>query len=313
MRALQRLHLTGTGDYLRRQRARARRARGSGSQSQPGQRRGQSSGRVLHETEAARLGCQAAAAGGAAVLASAPRGSPRRRPVRADRDQRHHDRGDRLPGRRPSPNVAALLDRTRADSLARRRLRPAYVTISGLVSQRPRKAQIAAPFRVVGELRFPSAPSSASGGTLDGRTSASPSCSATSSRSRAGSSSRAAASRSCASRPSRTPSCAGSRLPAARAAGRGGRPPPASRRGAARAADRHADGGRLRRPVPGFPRTRTSSAATAPSTSTRPRPPRARAGGSSGGSSGGGALTALLAVGGSVLAAGVALVAWAHS
>ena len=66
--------------------------------------------------------------------------------------------------------LAALLDRTRADSLGERRLRPAYVTISGLVSQRPRKVRIAAPLRVEGELRFPSAPSAASGGTLNGRT-----------------------------------------------------------------------------------------------------------------------------------------------
>ena len=66
--------------------------------------------------------------------------------------------------------LAALLDRTRNDSLAHRRLRPAYVTIDGRVSQRPQKALVDAPFRVVGELRFPSLPKSASGGTLDGRT-----------------------------------------------------------------------------------------------------------------------------------------------
>jgi hypothetical protein len=66
--------------------------------------------------------------------------------------------------------LAALLDRTRRDSLAHRRLRPAYVTINGAISQRPRKARIAAPLRVEGRLRFPSAPSRASGGTLDGRT-----------------------------------------------------------------------------------------------------------------------------------------------
>ena len=66
--------------------------------------------------------------------------------------------------------LAALLDRTRRDSLAHRRLRPAYVTISGAISQRPRKTRISAPLRVEGRLRFPSAPSAASGGTLDGRT-----------------------------------------------------------------------------------------------------------------------------------------------
>ena len=66
--------------------------------------------------------------------------------------------------------LAALLDRTRRDSLAHRRLRPAYVTINGAISQRPRQARISAPLRIEGRLRFPSAPSAASGGTLDGRT-----------------------------------------------------------------------------------------------------------------------------------------------
>jgi hypothetical protein len=66
--------------------------------------------------------------------------------------------------------LAGLLDRTRQDSLAHRRLRPAYVTISGAISQRPRQARISAPLRVEGRLRFPSAPSAVGGGTLDGRT-----------------------------------------------------------------------------------------------------------------------------------------------
>jgi hypothetical protein len=64
--------------------------------------------------------------------------------------------------------LASLLDRTRHDSLAHRRLRPGYVTIAGAISQRPRKAQIAAPLFVEGELRFTSAPSAARGGTLAG-------------------------------------------------------------------------------------------------------------------------------------------------
>ena len=66
--------------------------------------------------------------------------------------------------------MAALLDRTRHDSLAHRRLRPTYVTIHGAISQRSRKLRISAPLLVEGRLRFPSAPASASGGTLDGRT-----------------------------------------------------------------------------------------------------------------------------------------------
>jgi hypothetical protein len=73
-------------------------------------------------------------------------------------------------GAASAKELAALLDRTRADSLAHRRLRPAYVTIGGRVSQQQQKAMVEAAFRVVGELRFPSAPSSASGGKLDGRT-----------------------------------------------------------------------------------------------------------------------------------------------
>jgi hypothetical protein len=65
--------------------------------------------------------------------------------------------------------LATLLDRTRRDSLAHRRLRPAYVTIDGAISQRPRKERISAPLRIEGRLDFPSAPSAANGGTLDGR------------------------------------------------------------------------------------------------------------------------------------------------
>jgi hypothetical protein len=73
-------------------------------------------------------------------------------------------------GAASAKEVASLLDRTRTDSLAHRRLRPAYVTIAGRIAKRPQQALIEAPFRVEGELRFPSAPSSATGGTLEGRT-----------------------------------------------------------------------------------------------------------------------------------------------
>jgi hypothetical protein len=66
--------------------------------------------------------------------------------------------------------LARLLDRTRAQSLARERLESAYATIDGLVRKRAQPAQVAAPLQVEGMLRFPSPPSSARGGTLRGRT-----------------------------------------------------------------------------------------------------------------------------------------------
>jgi hypothetical protein len=51
--------------------------------------------------------------------------------------------------------LASLLDRTRAESLARQRLTPVYATISGAVSQGRRKARIFAPLQVTGALRLP--------------------------------------------------------------------------------------------------------------------------------------------------------------
>ena len=66
------------------------------------------------------------------------------------------------------PELAALLDRTRRESLAGDRLSPAYATILGLVRHRDEAARIAAPFRVEGELRFPRPPAAVRGGTLRG-------------------------------------------------------------------------------------------------------------------------------------------------
>jgi hypothetical protein len=170
--ALQRLHLTGTGDYLIVVSAPVLDVRAApGSQSQPGQRQGQ----ILWSGFSTKRRLLAADA------------TLRPRPVRpflplrleARRDGNRYElsvtntttTGEiAFQGPADASNVATLLDRTRADSLAQRRLRPTYVRIGGLVSQRPAKVQIAAPFRVEGELRFPSAPSSASGGTLAGRT-----------------------------------------------------------------------------------------------------------------------------------------------
>jgi hypothetical protein len=171
VRALQRLQLTGTGDYLIVVSAPVLDVRAApGSQSEPGQRRGQ----ILWSGFSSRR----------RLLASDAKLRPG--PVRPFLPLRLSARreGDRyglavtnatptgevaFHGTGSPKELAALLDRTRQDSLAHRRLRPAYVTITGVISQRPRKAQIAAPLRVEGDLRFPSAPSAARGGTLAGR------------------------------------------------------------------------------------------------------------------------------------------------
>ena len=172
VRALQGLHLTGKGDYLIVVSAPVLDVRaGPGSQSEPGQRRGQ----ILWSGFSSKHRLLVADA------ALSPRPVRPYLPLRleARRDGDRYELAVTNTTRTPevafqgaaSPKgLAALLDRTRNDSLAHRRLRPAYVTIDGRVSQRPQKAIVDAPFRVVGELRFPSLPKSASGGTLDGRT-----------------------------------------------------------------------------------------------------------------------------------------------
>ena len=171
VRVLQNLQLTGTGDYLIVVPAPVLDVRaGPGSQSQPGQRRGQ----ILWAGFASRRRLLSADA------------TLRPRPVlpflplrlRASRD------GDRyaltltnatltsevaFQGSGSRAELASLLDQTRRESLAHRRLTPAYATISGLVSQRPQKARIAAPLLVSGELLFPHPPAAATGGAVDGR------------------------------------------------------------------------------------------------------------------------------------------------
>lgn len=171
VRVLQNLQLTGTGDYLIVVPAPVLDVRaGPGSQSQPGQRRGQ----ILWAGFASRRRLLSADA------------TLRPRPVlpflplrlRASRD------GDRyaltltnatltsevaFQGSGSRAELASLLDQTRRESLAHRRLTPAYATISGLVSQRPQKARIAAPLLVSGELLFPHPPAAATGGAIDGR------------------------------------------------------------------------------------------------------------------------------------------------
>ena len=182
-----------------------------------------------------------------------------------------------MPARRRS--WRALLDRTRRDSLAHRRLRPAYVTIDGAVSQRPESRDRGA--RSASRASCASRPRpSASGGTLAGRTV----------RFSFVLGDRQPLTRRIevdgggepqppARRPDPMPSSAGSRRRAARAQlERRGRAASASGRRAARAPDRHAHAARPRGPVPGLPlEPGRSSAATEPSTSTRPRPPSAHA------------------------------------
>ena len=172
VRALQRLQLTGTGDYLIVVSAPVVDVRaGPGSQSEPGQRRGQ----ILWSGFSSRRKLLAADA----VLRPGPVRPylPLRLAARRDGDSYELAVANAtttsqvaFQGVGSTKELAALLDRTRRDSLAHRRLRPAYVAINGAISQRPRNPRIAAPLRVEGELRFPSAPSAASGGTLHGRT-----------------------------------------------------------------------------------------------------------------------------------------------
>jgi len=172
LRALQRLQLTGTGDYLIVVSAPVLDVRAApGSQSEPGQRRGQilwsgfsSKRRLLASDAKLRPG---------PVRSFVPlRLSARREGERYELAVTNATTTGEIAfqGTGSPKELAALLDRTRQDSLAHRRLRPAYVKITGAISQRPRKAQIAAPLRVEGELRFPSAPSAARGGTLAGST-----------------------------------------------------------------------------------------------------------------------------------------------
>jgi hypothetical protein len=64
--------------------------------------------------------------------------------------------------------LAELLDRTRREEQTGRRLSSVYATISGPVRVRRQAARIAAPIHVEGVLRFPGRPSSARGGSAHG-------------------------------------------------------------------------------------------------------------------------------------------------
>jgi hypothetical protein len=131
---------------------------GPGSESEPGQRRGQ----ILWSGFASKRRLLAADA--TLRPAAASRFLPLRLEARRDGDRyvltmTNVTRTSEVAfgGTGKPAELAALLDRTRRDSLAHRRLRPAYVTIQGLVTRRTQKAGIAAPLRVEGELRFPAA------------------------------------------------------------------------------------------------------------------------------------------------------------
>jgi hypothetical protein len=317
VRVLQRLQLTGTGDYLIVVSAPVMEVRGApGSQSEPGQRRGQilwsgfSSKRRL-------LAADAILHPGAAQPYLPLRLHARRDGERYELTVTNATATAEVAfqGAGTAKELAVLLDRTRQDSLAHRRLRPAYVTIRGLISKRNEKTRIAAPLRVEGELRFPTAPSEVRGATLAGRTV------------------RFSFVLGDDGPLTRRIEVSGGGEPHLRLEARPDnlvralRPPGGAPTWSAAAARRHLGAeallerlidtrmalvrsdqyqGFLSNPDPlGLDRTvyvYASSAGT----------PRA-SGVSSGGSSGNGALMALLAIGGSVIAAGAALVAWAHS
>jgi hypothetical protein len=69
-----------------------------------------------------------------------------------------------------SRELAGLLDQTRRQELRGERLASAYATVTGLVHVRRQAAHIAAPLRVEGVLRFPGRPSAAHGGAVRGST-----------------------------------------------------------------------------------------------------------------------------------------------
>ena len=173
MRVLQRLHLTGTGDYLIVVSAPVldvQRRSGLAVGARAAARADPLVGLLL-EAAPARRRRHACTPGRCAPYL------PLRLQARRDGDRYELTVTNTtatsevaFQGAATAKELAALLDRTRRDSLAHRRLRPAYVTISGLVSQRSEKPMIAAPLRVEGELRFPTAPSAARGATLAGRT-----------------------------------------------------------------------------------------------------------------------------------------------
>jgi hypothetical protein len=172
LRVLHRLLLRGKGDYLIVVGAPVEDVRaGAGSDSQPGLRTGQ-------------------------ILWSGF--SPGRKVLAADAELRAGEAGRFLPlrlsavgtGNRYSLTItnattvaqvayagkgfpeqlARLLDDTRRESLAGLALTTRYASVDGLVRVRKDPVRTIAPLHVEGSLRFPSAPASARGGTVRGRT-----------------------------------------------------------------------------------------------------------------------------------------------
>jgi hypothetical protein len=172
LRVLHRLVLSGKGDYLIVVGAPVEDVRaGAGSDSQPGLRTGQ-------------------------ILWSGF--SPGRKVLAADAELRAGEAGRFLPvrlravrtgdrysltitnattiaqvayaGKGSPQELARLLDQTRRESLAGVRLTTRYASVDGLVRVRKDPARTTAPLRIEGSLRFPSAPASARGGIVRGRT-----------------------------------------------------------------------------------------------------------------------------------------------
>jgi len=172
LRVLHRLVLTGKGDYLIVVGAPVEDVRaGAGSDSQPGLRTGQ----ILWSGFSS--GSKVLAADAELRVREARELLPLR--LRAIREGSRYSLtvtnattiaeiaygGEGLP-----QQLAELLDRTRRESLAGERLSPAYASVKGFVRARKDAPRIAAPLRVEGTLHFPSAPGSARGGTVHGKT-----------------------------------------------------------------------------------------------------------------------------------------------
>jgi len=171
LRVLQRLLLTGVGDYQFVVSAPVEDVRpGPGSQSQPGLRRGQ----ILWSGFASKRKLLSADA----VLR--PKPAEPFLPLRLEGDTESRGYTLRLENTTVTSQaaytgagfrneLARLLDRTRLESLAGSRLSTAYVELRGLV-RATRRTTVAAPLHVEGTLRFPERPKSVVGGTIRGST-----------------------------------------------------------------------------------------------------------------------------------------------
>ena len=172
LRVLHRLFLKGKGDYLIVVAAPVEDVRaGAGSDSQPGLRTGQilwsgfSPGRKLLAADAELR----------------PAEARRFLPVllRAVRDGNRYSltitnattvAQIAYEGKGFPLQLASLLDQARRESLAGVKLSTVYASVEGLVRVRKYAARTSAPLRIEGSLRFPAAPASAGGGTVQGKT-----------------------------------------------------------------------------------------------------------------------------------------------